>query len=192
MSEKPTTIEQLEQWLIDHADDGKIDGQPVIETGSFEIRSGFVPGDLYDDALLKGAALSFNKSEIGINALIRFLSISVTTMIETGLLVMGEYEAKTEFRVYVPVGLHGLVMKRKEELKLTNSQLMSLALTLFVTDPAINQLYQQYLKNLSSRSGLSVAEIEQKIFDYRRYQARVKRLELSRQRGEFVSDRKLP
>ncbi|HEY9610631.1 hypothetical protein [Allocoleopsis sp.] len=191
MSDKPNSIEELEQWLINHADDGKIEGQPVIETGTIEIRSGFVPGDLYDEALLRGAALSFNKSEIGINALIRFLSVNITNMIEAGVLKMGEYEARTEFRAYIPTGLHNLVMRRKDQLGLSNSQIMTISLSLFVNDLAINELYQQYLDALSEKYGLSTNQIEQKIFDFRRYQARVKRLELSKAKGEFVSDRKI-
>lgn len=191
MSEKPNSIEELEQWLVNHADDGKIDGQPVIETGTIEIRSGFVPGDLYDEALLRGAALSFNKSEIGINALIRFLSVNVTKMLETGVLKIGEYEARTEFRCYIPTGLHNLVMRRKEQLGLSNSQIMAISLSLFVNDLAINELYEQYLDSLSDKYGVTTSQIEQKIFDYRRYQARVKRLELSRAKGAFVSDRKI-
>lgn len=191
MSEKPNSIEELEQWLVNHADDGKIEGQPVIETGTVEIRSGFVPGDLYDEALLRGAALSFNKSEIGINALIRFLSVNVTKMLEAGVLKMGEYDARTEFRCYIPTGLHNLVMRRKEQLSLSNSQIMTIAISLFVNDLVINELYQQYLDALSEKHGLTTAQIEQKIFDFRRYQARAKRLELSKAKGEFISDRKI-
>lgn len=191
MSEKPTSIEELEQWITEHSSDGHIDGTPVIETGTVEIRSGFVPGDLYDEALLKGAPLSFNKSEIGTHALMKFLSVNISKMLESGIVQMGDYEARTEFRAYIPTGLHSLVMNRKEELRLSNSQLITIALSLFVNDLAIKELYEQYLHLLSEKSGLTPSQIEQKIFDYRRLQARIKRLELSKTKGEFITDRKI-
>lgn len=191
MSEKPKTIEELEKWVAEHSDDGHIGNIPVIETGTVEIRSGFVPGNLYDEALLKGAPLSFNKSEIGTHALIKFLSVNISNMLESGIVQMGDYEAKTEFRAYIPTGLHSLVMNRKEELGLSNSQLMTVALSLFVNDLAIKELYEQYLDMLSDKYELTTAQIEQKIFDYRRLQARIKRLELSKAKGELITDRKI-
>jgi hypothetical protein len=191
MGDKPNSIEELEIWISEHADDGHIEGSPVIETGTVEIRSGLVPGNLYDEALLRGAALSFNKSEIGIHSLMKFLSVNVSKMLGSGIIRMGDYEAKTEFRAYIPTGLYNLVMKRKEQLGLSNSQLMTISLSLFVNDLAVQELYEQYLAMLSEKHGLTTNQIEQKIFDYRRLQARIKRLELSKAKGEFISDRKI-
>jgi hypothetical protein len=191
MPRNPQTLEELEQWVLNRQDHGKINGEPVIKTGTIEIRSGFVPGDLYDEALLIGAAFSFNKSDIGTHALLKFLASPVTEMMRTKLIELNHYESKTEFRAYIPTSLHNLAMAAKERLGWNNSQMMTLALTLFVTDLGIKEVYQQFLDQISDQSGLATAEIEQKIFDCRRYEARVKRLELSRQRGEFVSDRKL-
>lgn len=191
MAQKPQTIEELEQWLDTHQDYGKINGQAIIQTGTIEVRSGFVPGDLYDEALLVGAAFSFNKSDIGTHALFKFLSSPATELVKSKLIDLNQYDAKTEFRAYVPTSLHNLAMAVKDRLGWNNSQLMTLALSLFVSDLGIKEVYRQFLDQISEQSGLSRAEIEQKIFDCRRYEARVKRLELSKQRGEFVSDRKL-
>lgn len=191
MAQRPQTIEELEQWVESRQDYGKINGEPAIQTGTIEIRSGFVPGDLYDEALLVGAAFSFNKSDIGTHSLLKFLSSPVTEMMENKLIELGQYEAKTEFRAYIPTSLHNLAMAAKDKLGWNNSQLMTLALSLFVSDLGIKEVYRQFLNQISEQSGLTAAEIEQKIFDCRRYEARVKRLELSKQRGEFVSDRKL-
>jgi hypothetical protein len=191
MANKPGTIEELEQWLEAHEDDGKINGERVIKTGTIEIRSGFVPGDLYDEALLVGAAFSFNKSDIGTHALLKFLSSPVTELIKSQLLQLCQYEAKTEFRAYIPTSLHSLSMAARDKFGWNNSQLMTLALSLFVNDLGVKEVYEQFLDQIAEQSGLTTAEIQQKIFDCRRYEARVKRLELSRQRGEFVSDRKI-
>jgi hypothetical protein len=188
---KPKTIQELEQWIESHQDHGKINGEPIIKTGSVEMRSGFVPGDLYDKALLVGAAFSFSKTDIGTHAMLKFLSSPVKGLMKEKLIELGNYEAKTEFRAYIPTSLYELVMHKRNELEWNNSQLMTLALSLFVNDLGIKEVYQQFLDQISAQSDLSSNQIEQKIFDCRRYEARVKRLELSRQKGEFVSDRKL-
>ena len=191
MPQKPQTLEELEQWVASHEDHGKINGEPIIQTGSVEVRSGLVPGDLYDEALLVGAAFSFNKSDIGTHALLKLLSSPMTELMQNKLIELGQYEAKTEFRAYIPTSLYNLAMATKDRLSWNNSQLMTLALSLFVSDLGVKEVYQKFLNQITEASGLSAAEIEQKIFDCRRYEARVKRLELSRQKGEFVDDRKL-
>ncbi len=192
MAQSPQTLEELEQWVASRQDHGKINGEPVIATGTIELRSGFVPGDLYNEALLIGATFSFNKSDIGTHALLKLLASPVTQMMQDKYLELGEYEAKTEFRAYIPTSLYNLTMGVKDRLGWNNSQLITLALSLFVNDLGIKEVYQQFLKQIADKSGLSTAEVEQKIFDCRRYEARIKRLELSRAKGEFISDRKLP
>lgn len=191
MPKKPETLQELEEWLESHQDHGKINGEPIIKTGSIEIRSGLVPENLYNEALLIGAAFSFSKSNIGTHALLKLLSSSVTEMMKDKMLELGSYGADREFRCYVPTSLHNLAMVAKEKLGFNNSQLMTLALSLFVNDLGIKEVYKQYLDQIATDAGLSTTEIEQKIFDCRRYEARVKRLELSRAKGEFMSDRKL-
>lgn len=191
MAERPQNIEELEQWIDAHQDDGKIDGQPVIQAGTIEFRSGFVPGNLYDEALLVGAAFSFSKSNIGTHSLLKFLASPLTEMLQSQLLELGQYEPKTEFRAYIPTSLYNLAIATRDKLGWNNSHLMTVSLCLFVSDPGVKQAYQGFLTQVSEQSGLSATEVEQKIFDRRRYEARVKRLELSRQRGEFVGDRKI-
>jgi hypothetical protein len=192
MAQKPQTIEELEAWVTTHGDDGTINGEPIFKTGTTEFRSGMVPGDIYDLALLKGAPLSFTKSDIGTYAFTRLVSSPLMKIAEEyKLLVPGDFEGTTEFRAYIPTGLYDLVQQTKERLGYSKSQLMTTALALFIYDPGITGLYGEFLEQLAQKHGISVEEVEQKIFDRRRYQSRVKRLELSRQRGEFVSDRKL-
>lgn len=192
MPQKPQTLEELEQWVATHQDHGKINGEDVFKTGTTEFRYGMVPGDIYDLALLRGAPLSFSKSDIGTYAFTRFASSPLIKIAEEySLLVPGEFNAKTEFRAYIPTGLYDLVQQKKEKLGYSNSQLMTIALALFIYDPGITALYDDFIEGLAQKHSISVEDVQQKIFDFRRYQARVKRLELSRQRGEFVSDRKL-
>ncbi|NEP55979.1 MAG: hypothetical protein F6K31_03005 [Symploca sp. SIO2G7] len=189
---KPETLEKLEQWVSSRQDHGKINGEPAFKSGTTEFRYGMVPGDIYDLALLKGAPLSFSKSDIGTYALTRFASSPLIQIAEEyKLLVPGEFEGKTEFRASIPNGLYELVQQKKELLGYSNSQVMTIALALFIYDPGITALYDEYVKGLAEKHSISVEEVQQKIFDLRRYQARVKRLELSRKKGEFVSDRKL-
>ncbi|NEP01246.1 MAG: hypothetical protein F6K58_21825 [Symploca sp. SIO2E9] len=191
-NKKPETIEELEAWLENRKDHGKINGEPIIQTGTTEIRSGFVPGNLYDEVLLIGAAIGFNKSQIGTHALLKFLASPTKEMLQDKLLELGSYEAHSEFRAYIPTSLYELAVAVREQLSWNNSQLMTVSLSLFVNDLGIKEVYRQFLDKKSEETGLTTQEIEQKIFDCWRYQAREKRLELSRQRGEFVSDRKLP
>ncbi len=191
MPQRPQSIEELEQWLELHRDDGKINGEPIIKTGTIEIRSGFVPGDLYDEALLVGAAFSFTKSSIGTHALLKFLASPVTELMQSKLIELASYEAKTEFRAYIPTSLYNLAIAARDGFGWNNSQLMTLALSLFVSDLGIKEVYQRFLDQISDQSGLATAEIEQRIFDCRRYEAREKRLELSRQQGQFIGDRKI-
>ena len=191
MAQKPQTLEELEAWVASHDDHGKINGQPVIKPGTVELRSAMIPGNLYDEALLIGAAFSFTKSDLGTHALFQLLASPITELMKDGLIELATQESKTEFRAYIPSRLYDLAMATKEELSLNNSQLMTLALSLFVSDLGVRRVYSRFLVQVSESSGLSPSEIEQKIFDCRRYEARVKRLELSRQRGEFVTDRKL-
>jgi hypothetical protein len=189
---KPQTLEELEQWVSSHQDHGKINGEPAFSTGTTEFRYGMVPGDIYDLALLRGALLSFTKSDIGTYAFTRLASSPLIQIAEEyKLLVPGEFESKTEFRASIPNGLYELVQQKKESLGYSNSQVMTIALALFIYDPGITALYDKYVKGLAEKHSISVEKVQQKIFDLRRYQARVKRLELSRKKGKFVSDRKL-
>lgn len=192
MPQTPQTLEELEQWVANRQDHGRINGEDAFKTGTTEFRYGMVPGEIYNLALLRGAPLSFTKSDIGTYAFTQFASSPLVQIAEQyKLLVPGEFEAKTEFRAYIPTGLYDLVQQKKEKLGYSNSQLMTVALALFIYDPGITALYEDFVKGLSERHSISIEEVQQKIFDFRRYQARVKRLELSRQQGEFVSDRKL-
>lgn len=188
---KPTTIEELKQWIDEHKDDGVINGESVIADGRKEFRHGTVPGNLYDRALLMSAPLGYTKSEIAIIGATQLLSNAVLDGASAGVIAPADFTEGTEFRAYLPQGLYTLVQRRKTELGWSNSQLMVMILTYFSHDPGIEKIYRQWAKELSESSGLSEAEIEQAVYDRRRYQARVKRYELSLQRGELVSDRKI-
>ncbi|HEY9598318.1 MAG TPA: hypothetical protein V6D33_11670 [Cyanophyceae cyanobacterium] len=188
---KPTSIEELKAWVDEHTNDGTIGGESVIADGRKEFRHGTVPGNLYDRALLMSAPLGYTKSEIAIVGATRLLSNAVMDGAIAGMIAPTDFSDGTEFRAYLPQGLYNLVQRRKTELGWSNSQLMVMILTYFSHDPGIEKIYRQWAKELSESSGLSEAEIEQAVYDRRRYQARVKRYELSVQKGELVSDRKI-
>ena len=189
---KPESLEELELWVQNHQEHGKINGEPLARVGKIEIRGGLVSGGLYNKALLLGAALSLNKSEIGTLAFTLFLSGILPKLFQKGFLDLGYLEATTEFRAYIPINIYNLALEKKEEMGWNNSQLVSVGLLCFVNNEGILALYQQFIQKISLESGLSHEEIQQKIFDSWRYNSRVKRLNLSKEKGEFISDRKLP
>ncbi len=188
---KPTTLEELKVWIDEHRNDGVINGESVIADGRKEFRHGTLPGNLYDRALLMSAPLGYTKSEIAIVGATRLLSNAVMDGALVGAISPSDFSEGTEFRAYLPQGLYSLVQKRKSELGWSNSQMMVMVLTYFCYDPGIEKLYRQWIKELTASSGLSEEEIEQAVFDRRRYQARVKRYDLSVQKGELISDRKI-
>lgn len=188
---KPTNIEELRTWIEEHEADGFINGVSVIQDGRSEFRHGTVPGDLYDRALLMAAPFGYSKSEIALVGATRLLSNAVIDGALAGAIAPNDFKDGTEFRAYFPQGLYNLIQQRKGELKWSNSQMMTMVLTYFAHDPGIQKVYRQWMEAMTASSGLSEAEIEQAVYDKRRYQARVKRYEMSLQRGEFVSDRKV-
>lgn len=186
-----TTIQELKAWIDNHNNDGLVNGKPVVTEERKELRHGTVPEELIDRALLMSAPLGYTKSEIAIVGATRLLSNAVMDGAIAGMIAPTDFSDGTEFRAYLPQGLYNLVQRRKAELGWSNSQLMVMILTYFSHDPGIEKIYRQWAKELSESFGLSEAEIEQAVYDRRRYQARVKRYELSVQKGELVSDRKI-
>lgn len=188
---KPTTLQELKTWVESHSEDGKINGQCVVVEGTTEFRTGIVPGWLYDEVLLKGAALSFTKSQIGTCAFVKFLENPIDDFLEKKILQIAEYEATTEFRCYIPNALYNLAIAVKERLQINNSQLMTLALGIWANDLTIVKLFELYIDDLAQSHQKSRDEIYQAIFDYRRLEARKQRLKMSEKLGYFVTDRKI-
>ncbi|MEO8892063.1 MAG: hypothetical protein ABI417_11105 [Coleofasciculaceae cyanobacterium] len=189
---KPRTIEELQQWVFDHANDGLINGQSPFESGTYEYRQGIVPGDLYDAALLMGAVLSLNKSQIVTHSFLLFLSSEAFTLIQKDLVQVDSFgEARSEFRGYVPVEIYKLIQNFQMTTGLTNSEVMTISLEIFTTNCALCRIYDAKLKPIELAYGLEREEIEQKIFDGWRLAARQKRLKQSLDAGVLISDRKL-
>lgn len=187
----PQSTEETKQWIDSHTEAGKINGEPVLLDGRAEFRYGYVPGELYDHALLMAAPFSFTKSEIAAHGASRLLSNAVINGASSGLIAPVDYKEGTEFRAFLPTGLYNLIQERKKELNWSNSQMMVMILVYFAHDPGVQKIYQSWSQGLAMKLGCTVPDIEKAVYDRCRYLARVKRYEMSIQRGEFVSDRKI-
>lgn len=188
---KPTSIKELQEWVETHKEDGVINGVSVIPGGRAEFRYGTVPGDLYDYALLVATPFGYTKSEIATIGANKLLSNALIDGAHQGVIVPGDFKDGTEFRAYFPQGLYDLVQKAKNQLNWSNSQLMTMVLTYFAYDPGTQKIYRQWLEDFSGQAGITPQEVEKAVYDRRRYLARVKRLELCKQRGEWIDDRKI-
>lgn len=188
---KPASIEELTEWVKSHENDGVVNGVSVIPDGRAEFRYGTVPGDLYDRALLMATPFGYTKSEIATIGANRLLANAVIDGARASAITPADFKEGTEFRAYFPQGLYDLVQKTKGELGWSNSQMMTMILTYFAHDPGVEKIYRQWLESFAGQTGLTAQEIEQAVYDRRRYLARVKRLELCKQRGEWISDQKI-
>lgn len=188
----PKTIEELKHYLDTHQDEGKINGQYLFQHEVKEYRGGFVPSSVYNLALLRGAAFSFTKSDIGREAFLRFATNPAVIAGTRQKIIQSPIPTgKTEFRAYIPTGLHDLVVAKQEAIGLNNAEVMTLALSLFIFDPAFEAIYNNFVSSLAQTYNCSVEDIENKIFDYWRHAGRVNRYNLSLERGYFVDDHKL-
>jgi hypothetical protein len=190
---KPTSIPELESWVDQHENDGTINGVPVFPEGRSEIRYGFIPGDLYDLALTRAAPFSWNKSEIATHGAALLLSNAI---IETAALKLVtplncEDGTGTEFRAYLPTGTYNLVQEAKSNLGWTNSQTMALIVAYFAYSPGIEKIYQKWAKDFADDHCLTIAQVEELIYQRRLLQARKQRLKMSKQQGRFIDDRKV-
>jgi hypothetical protein len=188
---KPRTIEELQEWVFEHANDGLIDGSAPFESGTIEYRGGMVPGRLYDQALLLGASLSMNKSQIVTHAFLLFISCPTFNLITVGHLESTTPDATTEFRGYVPSELYKIIENFQQLSGFTNKQVMTLSLEIFTQNCELCRTYEVQILGVEMDSGLTKPEIESKIFDGWRLAARQKRLKQSLDAGVLISDRKL-
>lgn len=190
----PKTLEELRDWVESHHGVGAINGQSIVPSGTKEFTQGFVPGNLYDRALLYSVPFGYKKSDIVITGATRLLANAYLDSAVAGYAIdFASYtiDSGTEFRAYLPTGLYDLVQAKKRELNWTNSQMMTTILSYFVFDPGIEKIYRNWIAITIATLSCTEAEIEKAVWDRRRYQARVKRLELSERKGELVRDRKI-
>lgn len=190
----PKTIEQLQHFLDVHKDFGKINGKDVvsIREDTVELCNIFILQETYKRAVLRGTVLSFSKSQTATFALSQFLtdeSIYSRQIIpkpaDSGMYV-------TEFPCFVPANIYELACSKAEEIGFTQSDLLTYALNLFVTNPGLNAIYNAYIDKLCNEYNVNASYVELKILGWLKYQARKKRLELSLLSGSFVNRAKLP
>lgn len=188
---KPTTLEELRQWVANHVNDGIIDRESTIPEGRAEFRHGIVSGDLYDRALLISAPFGYSKSEIAVIGASNLLANSIIDGAKVGLIAPVDIKEGTEFRANLPQGLYDLIQSAKSDLGWSNSQMMTMILAYFSYDPGNEKIYRQWVTKFVERHSCTVEQVEAAIYDRRRYQARVKRLEMSERAGHLISDRKI-
>jgi hypothetical protein len=190
----PRTIEQLQHFLETHEDFGKINGQEVVSIREDvkELSNIFILKETYNKAVLRGTALSFSKSQTATFALTQFLtdeSIYGRQIIPKPA-EPGWYT--TEFPCFVPANIYNLALQKARETGFTESDLLTYALNLFITNPGINIIYNSYLETLCKEHNVNANYVELKILGWLKYQARKKRLELSLEAGKFIDRAKLP
>ncbi|MBN3875181.1 hypothetical protein [Nostoc sp. JL23] len=190
----PKTIEQLQHFLETHEDFGKINGQEVVRVRDdvVELCNIFVTREAYNKAVLRGTALSFSKSQIATFALTQFLTDEsiYSRQIVPKPADPGWYT--TEFPCFIPANIYELACSKAQEINFTESDLLTYALNLFVSNPGINAIYNAYIEKLCKQHNVNADYVELKILGWLKYQARKKRLELSLAAGEFVDRAKLP
>jgi hypothetical protein len=190
----PQTIEQLRHFLDTHEDFGKINGQEVvsIREDTIELKGVFVLKETYNKAVLRGTALSFSKSQTATFALTQFLT---DESIYSRQIVPKPADAgwyTTEFPCFVPANVYEMACTRAKEIGFTESDLLTYALNLFVTNPGVNAMYNAYIDNLCKQHNVDASYVELKILGWLKYKAREKRLALSLASGSFVDRAKLP
>lgn len=190
----PKTIEQLQYFLETHEDFGKINGQDVVSVREdvIELRNIFVLKETYNKAVLRGTALSFSKSQTATFALTQFLTDEsiygrqiVPKPADSGMYSI-------EFPAFVPANIYELACSKARVINFTESDLLTYALNLFISNPGINATYGAYIEKLCNQHNVNASYIELKILGWLKYQARKKRLELSLSTGSFVERGKLP
>ena len=184
------SITELRLAIANNPDLGLIGGNPVISSSSKEIRRGFVTKNLYNQTLLIGGTMGFNKSDIGKAALLLLLqqwsSIKVADLV-ANTPDLGDAATNREFRYFVGqeiLGSLGSIMT-----VLTTSQLTAIALTIWCHFN--DQYYQFWMQRKIVETQHTQSQIEQAIFDKWKMEAWLKRLTASDRKGELVQDKKL-
>jgi hypothetical protein len=84
-----------------------------------------------------------------------------------------------------------MVQKTKGQLGWSNSQMMAMILVYFAHDPGIEKIYRAWVTEFARTNGVAIEDVEQAVYNRRRYQARVRRLELSERAGTLILDKKV-
>ena len=190
---RPESMEELNAWFDEHGEDHLVDGKDLIEQGSAELTGAKVPGDLYDNVLLVAYICGLNKSAIGTYALLGFINSPTVDMLSDGILGFELLEFKTPFRAYLSMPIYRMALELRDKLGWNSSQLMTAALSRFVNNHTIVEIYDSQIQKLiEAHNNMTREEIERKIFSSWKYASRVKRQQESLRTGKFVSDRKMP
>ena len=192
------TVQELRDAIAANSQLGMIGGIPVIDSGSKEIRRGFIGKDLYNQALLIGATMNLNKSEIGNSALLalrsacssasrsQWVSERVSERVQK-VEDLTDARENREFRYFV--GNEIWQSLGSIWANMSNSKVTQVALEVWIYSNS--DYYQDWVMRKMKETALTQAEIEQAIFDKWKLEGWVKRLELSDRKGQLVKDKKL-
>lgn len=191
MTNKPNSIEELKAWLAEHAADGRINDEAVIKLKPerVEFRGGFINGELYDLLILRAAAFSYSKSDLMQHSFILFLE--QTRSLPVKLWKPTITNARSEYRGFLPGSLYETVMTTKENLGFSNADLLTVAGQMFVNSRLVDDLYHEFVYEITQKHNCSTSDVEQAIFDAARLKARKRRLAISTEKGEFINDAKI-
>lgn len=191
---KPTNLQELEAWLANNKNHGCVDDIPIIDGKSSEIRGHFTISETYNQSLLLGDLMGgMSKTDIAQTALrnLYFMEkVCPEFLTQIAESVIDSLEpVDVEFRYYLSGELKNNIVQYLER---WGTMTTEIALAAWIYLPVHQQFMEEMLGKKAIALGLTVEETKQKIFDLRRYKARVKRYEQSKRLGYFVSDRKMP
>lgn len=175
---KPVTLEELEADKKAHPERGMINGIPVVERGSQELR-GHIPKPLYDEMIYITRAFSLGKAEAAQYG--AWEAIDRMCVHESGqdflkwktIQYDGPYRL---FRGGMPIGLYeSLTSTPLEEKGYAPEDMATIVISCFVSK--CNKAYQKRLKQLTEKFQVSEAEILDVFADEAKKIARDKKIE---------------
>ncbi len=190
----PRSIPELKNFLDKHAQEfGKINGEEVVSVkeDSVEVAGVCVPQKLYYKALVMGTALSYSKSQILVSGLTLFLADVNVWDDEPIPKPADQGWYTTEFLAVVPDNIYQLACSRAQAIGFNKSDLLTYALHLFVDSPGINAMYDAWMQASCEKYNANPQYIELKVLGWLKYQARLKRYQMSLEAGHFIEKAKL-
>ncbi len=193
MPKKPNSVEELQTFVSSYAEAGKISGEQIILDNSVELQ-GYVAADLYNRALYRSAPWAFDKAKIACTGIFLLLQNPV---LKAGLgFDIPTYRKGLEdvrhFRSLIPQSTYNLLHKNIDAIGLNTSQTATLILTYFAYDATVEQIYHQFIRDITEKFQVTEQVVEQTIDVHLKLKARVNRLNLKLSGDPEAEAEKLP
>jgi hypothetical protein len=184
---KPVTLEELEADKQAHSDRGMINGIPVVERGSAELR-GYIPKPLYDEMIYITRAFSLGKAEAAQYG--AWEAIDKMCVHESGQDFLKWKTVKYDgayrlFRGGISIGLYDSLTSTLSEKGYPPEDMATIVISCFVSK--CNQAYQKRLKQLAEKFQVSEVEIFDAFADDAKKIARDKKIQKLKS-GEHLTE----